>query len=63
MASGLPKNPVYSGKSQSGAFAFFFGGEEGLKDARLGPLVHTTSVVADRQHDESPRSGGHFQAV
>src|ERR1035438_1289463 len=51
VAAALLDDAVDGGKSEAGAFAFFFGGEEGLEDAGLGFAVHALASVADRDHD------------
>ena len=37
----LLNNPVHSGKAQTRSFAYLFGGEERLKNARLHFRAHT----------------------
>ena len=57
--STLLDNAVNSSQAQAGAFARLFGGEERLKDARPGCLIHALAGVGHRQHNA--RAGGSIE--
>src|SRR5206468_3182817 len=47
----LLDDPENRAQAQAGAFALLLGGEERLKDAALRGRIHSTSSVADREHE------------
>ena len=47
-------DPVYRGKSQTGAHPLFFGGEERIKYLAPNFLIHTDAVVCNGQHHVWP---------
>src|SRR5258708_40187593 len=49
----LLHNSVDRGKSQTGAFAEFFGGEKRLKDARSGFRIHPVPSIGNDEKHES----------
>ena len=51
VASTLLDNAVHGGQPQSGAFPFFFRGEERLKNSWLSFFIHAVTVVFNREHD------------
>ena len=50
----LLHDAVHGRQAKPGAFAFFFGGEEGLEDAGLRFLVHAMPGIGNRDHGIAP---------
>src|SRR5208283_3768496 len=46
----LLDDAVDGGEAEAGAFSFFLGGKERLKDAGLGFLVHALAGIGNRDH-------------
>ena len=59
ISAGLFDHAVNRGQPQSGALAFFLGGEEGLENAAAGFGVHAVAGVAHRDHGELARLHAH----
>ena len=57
VAAALLDDAVHHRQPQARSLADAFGGEEGLKDARLHFRRHAAAGIADGHHDEPPRSG------
>src|ERR1700689_3755884 len=51
VSGALLYDAIDGGESESGAFAFFFGGKEGLEDSRLCFFVHADAGVAYGQQN------------
>src|ERR1700685_2837231 len=52
--STLLHDSIHRGQTEAGAFAEFFGGEEGIKHLCLNLRTHTNTGVTDRQHNIAP---------
>src|SRR5579863_5038196 len=53
---------VDHGKAQAGAFSYFLGGEEGLKNMGEDVRIHAYARVTDGKHDERARLGAQVLA-
>src|SRR5664279_6188808 len=56
LSSSSAASDVYKRQTQSGAFAFFLGGEERFEDPRLGFVVHARARVGHLDLDVGTRT-------